>query len=127
MENPLTGVGLDLLQFQKVRKEFYISDNALSTVNAFFGTEVKVEISDKGSSNSIMFLLAAVGFPTTIILLYMFINQQLIPYKKWLLMMILIISVMSSPLLLRPFFFIFICSGFIHIFYKITSHQYKLS
>ena len=127
MENPLTGVGLDLLQFQKVRKEFYISDNALSQVNAFFGTEVKVEISDKGSSNSIMFLLAAVGFPTTIILLYMFINQQLIPYKKWLLMVILIISVMSSPLLLRPFFFIFICSGFIHIFYKITSHQYKLS
>ncbi len=127
IENPLTGIGLDLLQFQKLRKEFYISDNALITVNNIFGTEVKVEISDKGSSNSIMFLLAATGFPTTMILLYMFLNQKLITHKKWLLMIVLIISVMSSPLLLRPFFFIFICSGFINIFYRITSHKYKLS
>ena len=88
-----------------------------------FGIDAKMEVSDKGSSNSIMFLLAGTGFPTTILLLYMFFKQQIIKDKKWLLMIILIISVMSEPLLLRPFFFIFIVSGFMDMFLKITSQK----
>ena len=123
LEHPITGIGLDLIQFQKARQEFYISSNKLQVVNTFLGVEAKFETTNKGSSNSIMFLLACTGFPTTILFLYMFIKQQIITQEKWLFSIIIIISVMSEPLLLRPFFFLFIVSGFLHVFYKITSHK----
>ena len=70
-----------------------------------------------------MFLLAGTGFPTFLILMYMLFNQQIIQKKRWLWILILMISVMSEPLLLRPFFFMFILSGSISIFHKITSHK----
>ena len=120
MDNPLTGVGLDVFQFQKIREEFYISSNS------FIGITSTIEVSDKGSSNSVMFLLAGTGFPTTLLLLYMFFKQKIIENKKWLFMIILFISVMSEPLLLRPFFLIFIISGFHQIFYRVTSHKQML-
>ncbi len=120
MDNPLTGVGLDVFQFQKIREEFYISSNS------FIGITSTTKVTDKGSSNSVMFLLAGTGFPTSLILLYMFFKQRIIENKKWLFMIILFISVMSEPLLLRPFFLIFIISGFHQIFYRVTSHKQML-
>ena len=87
---------------------------------------MKVDVTDKGSSNSIMFLLAATGFPTTFILIYMFFKQQIIKEKKWLWMMIMLTSVMSEPLLLRPFFFIFVASGFIHTYQKMILPKNQL-
>jgi len=127
LENPLTGIGLDVFQFQKIRQEFYISSNSAQSINALTGIDAKVEVSDKGSSNSIMFLLAGAGFPSAILLLVMFFKQQIVVEKKWLWMVIIVISVMSEPLLLRPFFFLFIISGFNQMFYKITSHKKLLS
>jgi len=121
MENPLTGIGLDVFQFQKIREEFYISSNS------FIGITSTTEVSDKVSSNSVMFLLAGAGFPTTLLLLYMFFKQNIVENKKWLFMIILFISVMSEPLLLRPFFLIFIISGFHQIFYRIISHKQKIA
>jgi len=127
LENPLTGIGMDVFQFQKIRQEFYISSNSVRALHSLFGIDAKVEVSDKGSSNSIMFLLAGAGFPMAILLLVMFFKQQVVVEKKWLWMVIMIISVMSEPLLLRPFFFLFIVSGFNHMFYKVTSNKKLLS
>ena len=127
LEYPLTGIGLDMFQFQKIRQEFYISSKSLESINSIFGVEKKVEVTDKGSSNSIMFLLAATGFPTTILLLIMLFNQRLITHKRWLWMIVLLISIMSEPLLLRPFFFIFIISGFFDLFRRIKSHKRNLA
>ena len=67
--------------------------------------------------------MAAMGFPTVVLLLYMFFKQQIITEKRWLWMLIMTVSVMSEPLLLRPFFFLFIVSGFIYFFYKISITQ----
>ena len=92
-----------------------------------FSIDAKMEVSDKGSSNSVMFLLAGTGFPTTILLIYMFFKQQIIKEKKWLWMMIMLISVMSEPLLLKPFFFMFIISGFFDAFIKIRPHKNQLA
>jgi len=127
IEHPLTGIGLDIDEFQKMRKEFYFSSPALRSLQEKVGVESKTLGTDKGSSNSIMFLFAAMGFPTAILLLSMLFKQQIITEKKWLWMVIMIVSVMSEPLLLRPFFFIFIVSGFNQVFYKITSHKTQLS
>lgn len=127
IEHPLTGIGLDIDEFQKMRKEFYFSSPALRSLQEKVGVESKTLGTDKGSSNSIMFLFAAMGFPTAIILLSMLFKQQIITEKKWLWMIIMIISVMSEPLLLRPFFFLFIVSGFNRVFYRITSHKKQIS
>jgi len=67
------------------------------------------------------------GFPTAILLLYMFFNQQIIKEKKWLWMLIMVVSVMSEPLLLRPFFVLFIVSGFTYVFYKMTSYKQQIA
>jgi hypothetical protein len=127
LENPLTGIGLDVFQFQNIRQEFYISSNSVQSINSLTGIDAKVEVSDKGSSNSIMFLLAGAGFPSAILLLAMFFKQQIVVEKKWLWMVIMVISVMSEPLLLRPFFFLFIVSGFMYTFNRITSHKKLIS
>ena len=127
LEHPLTGIGLDAEQFQNMRQDFYISSSSLNTLQESTGVESKVRGTDKGSSNSIMFLFAATGFPTAMLLLYMFFKQQIVNEKKWLWMLIMVLSVMSEPLLLRPFFFLFIVSGFIDMYYKIISHKQQIA
>ena len=127
LEHPLTGIGLDVEQFQNMRQEFFISFSSLSSLQEQTGVESKVRGTDKGSSNSITFLFAAMGFPTAILLVYMFFKQQIIKEKKWLWMLIMVVSVMSEPLLLRPFFFLFIVSGFTYVFYKMTSYKQQIA
>ena len=126
LENPITGIGLDSEQFQKLREEFYFTSSTLDYIHDQTGLGLKVSVTDKGSSNSIMFLLAATGFPTAILFIYMFFKQQIIKDKKWLWMIIMLISVMSEPLLLRPFFFIFIVSGFMSFYQKMITHKQQL-
>ena len=126
LQNPLTGIGLDLDKFQEYRSSFYFESSLFNSVQDKVGLELKMDITDQGSSNSFMFLLSTMGFPTFILFIYMFFNQIIFNQRKYLLFSIIILSLMSSPLLLRPFFFLFIMSGFMHTFYKITSHNKKL-
>jgi len=126
IENPLTGVGLDLDRFQEVREEFYINSDLNSSLNQI-GIEQKVETTSKGSTNSVMYMLAGMGFPTAFLFIYMFMKQQIITNHRLIWFIIAFISVMSEPLLFRPFFFMFIVSGFIHTFHRITSHKKQLS
>ena len=126
LEHPLTGIGSDVEQFQSMRQEFFIFSSSLNALQEKTGVESKVSSTDKGSSNSITFLMAAMGFPTAILLIYMFFKQQIINDKKWLWMFIMVVSVMSEPLLLKPFFFLFIVSGFTYVYYKMTSHKQQI-
>jgi len=127
LENPLTGIGLDLFEFQKIRQEFYIPSSSVQSINSLTGIDSKIQVTEKGSTNSIMFLIAGAGFPSAILLMVMFFKQQIIAEKKWLWMLIMIVSVMSEPLLLRPFFFLFIVSGFNQMFYNITLRKKLIS
>ncbi len=124
-QNPLTGVGLDIDNFQKVREEFYINSD-LNDVLRQFGIEQKTETTSKGSTNSVMYMLAGMGFPTAILFMFMFIKQQIVKNDRFIWFLITFFTVMSEPLLLRPFFFIFILSGFFHFIYKITNHKKQL-
>ena len=119
--NPLTGVGLDLDQFQKLRYEFYIDSESLELINETLGVSLKAAGTSAGSANSLTFLLAAMGFPTAILFVFMFLRQKIISNHKLLFYFIVFTSVMSEPLFLRPFFFVFIISGFYHFFLKFTS------
>ena len=124
--NPLTGVGLDLDQFQVMREDFYISSDLNSSLNKI-GVEQKVETTSKGSTNSVMYMLAGMGFPITFLLIYMFTKQQIITNDRLMWFILTFVFVLSEPLLFRPFFFIFIVSGFVHIFNRITSRKQQLS
>jgi hypothetical protein len=127
LQNPITGIGLDLDKFQEYRSGFYLESNAFNFVQNKVGLELKMETTDQGSSNSFMFLLSTMGFPTFFIFMYMFFKQNIFHERKYLLFCIIILSLMTSPLLLRPFFFIFIISGFTHTFSKITSNKQKIA
>jgi len=125
LENPLTGVGLDLDRFQEVREEFYINTN-INNILGVVGVQQNVETTSKGSTNSVMYLLAGMGFPTAILFLYMLIKQQIINRDRFIWFIIIFVSVMSEPLLLRPFFFLFIIAGFVNFFKKVVIHKNQL-
>ena len=126
LEHPITGVGLDIVQFQNVREEFYINSN-LNNMLAEVGIQQKLETTSKGSTNSIMYMLAGMGFPTSILFIFMFIKQQIITKHRFIWFTLSFFSVMSEPLLFKPFFFIFIISGFSHFFYKVVHNKKQLS
>ena len=125
LANPLTGVGLDLDRFQEVREGFYINSDLNNSLKRI-GIEQKVETTSKGSTNSVMYMLAGMGFPTACLFIYMFAKQQIVRNNRLMWFIIIFVSVMSSPLLLRPFFFIFIVSGFIQFFNRIISHKQRI-
>ena len=125
--HPLTGVGLDLDQFQKLRYEFYIDNESLELINETLGVSLKAAGTSAGSANSITFLLAAMGFPTGILFVFMFLRQKIINEHRFIFYFIVFASVMAEPLFLRPFFFVFIISGFYHYFLKFTGNSVEIS
>ena len=123
IENPLTGIGLDLYKFQEYRYEFYVDPSNYRLIEENIGLDLKMENTNEGSSNSFMFLLAAMGFPTGIFMIWLFLNQQIIKRGKWLFLLILTLSLFSSPLLLRPFFMFLMFSGFFYFILKLGKFQ----
>ena len=124
--NPLTGVGLDLDRFQEVREGFYINSDLNSSLNQI-GIEQKVETTSKGSTNSVMYMLAGMGFPIALLFIYMFTKQHIITNDRLMWFTLTFVFVLSEPLIFRPFFLIFIVSGFMYTFNRITSHKKLLS
>jgi hypothetical protein len=127
LQHPLTGIGLDFNKYKEYRSEFYFSTNTLDFLRDETGVELKVENTDEGISNSFMFLLSAMGFPTFFILMFMFFKQTIFTKNKMQIYIVIILSLMSSPVLLRPFFFIIIISGFHNIFKRITLHNNQIT
>ena len=118
--------GLDLDRFNEVREEFYIGTSIRNSLRDF-GIEQTVDTTSKGSTNSVMYLLAGMGFPVTILFIWMLFKQNIVKQNRWLWFLLTFIIAMSEPLLLRPFFLIFIVSGFTHYFHRITSHKQQLA
>tara|TARA_Y100001978_G_scaffold75575_1_gene67785 strand:- start:1686 stop:2909 length:1224 start_codon:yes stop_codon:yes gene_type:complete len=109
-QNPITGVGLDDEKFIKIRQNPSFSLN-LKTIDF-------ANVNEKGSTNSIMFFLAAAGIPfTLLILLLLYFQNFIIEKRKWFFIFILI-SLMTEPIMLRPFFLTFVMSGGIYLFNK---------
>jgi hypothetical protein len=122
LENPIFGVGLDLEGLQQIRDSYYINSN----VNVMLGTvgiEQKLATTSKAGTNSVMSLLASMGFPTTLLFIFMFFNQQIFTNHRFIWFVITFASVMSEPLILKPFFFMFIISGFSHFFLKFINNK----
>ena len=121
LDYPITGIGLDRQYFQDFRPKYKMEDNFGSKIESITGLERVSEDTDKGSSNSFTYLMAAMGIPISFLFFYCLFNQKLIRYKKHLFIVIVILSLFSEPLLLRPFFLLLIVSGLSSIFSKFTT------
>ena len=125
LEHPLTGIGLDLYKFQEYRSEFYINSSNYIILEDNIGLDLKMENTSEGSSNSFMFLLAAMGFPSGLFIIFLFLQQRIIHVRRGIFLMILCLSLFSSPLLLRPFFMFIIFSGFFFLNLRFISSKYN--
>ena len=117
---PITGVGLDRDYFQKLRSKFQMEEDFGEIIEVSTGFERISQSTEKGSSNSLTYLMAAMGFPIAFLLFYCLLKQNLFTKRKGIFMTIIIISIFSEPLLLRPFFLILIVSGMFSFFNKFT-------
>ena len=106
--NFFTGVGLDDIRYQVIRAKFGMSQ--------YYQSILGYNDLERGSSNSILFLVAAMGVPLGGMWIYAYIKQGFILQKKGLVTFLLLVGVMVEPLLLKPFFVTFIMSGMIIIF-----------
>ena len=127
LDNPLTGIGLDRDKFVEYRYSYFLPINSINKIQELSGIMMKQQGTELGSTNSLMFLLAGAGIPTTVFFLYMLFRQQIVRDNRKLFVFIIIISIMSEPLLFRTFFFMFIVSGLMNTFNKITSHKQQLA
>lgn len=121
---PLFGVGLDRDYFQSYREiEHQMPPGFGRAIEEATGLERKAESTHKGSSNSITYLFASMGFPLSMLLLYCLFTQNLFIHNKILFSLIVFITVLSEPILLRPFFMVLIVSGIMSIFVKFTDYK----
>lgn len=109
LDNPLTGVGLDDEQYVEIRQQpnYSLNLGILDFSNR-----------SKGSTNSVMYFLAAAGVPFALLIFFFLYNQQFFLQKRLWFFIFIMISLMTEPLLLRPFFLTFVMSGGIHLFNK---------
>ncbi|MDA9344823.1 hypothetical protein N9Q99_00270 [Flavobacteriales bacterium] len=108
---PITGIGLDDTYFSEFRTDYFIDNNFRESFEESTNLELIAKSTDKGSSNSVTFLMAAMGIPIAFLLLLCLFKQQLFTHRKGIFMIIVMMSVISEPLLLRPFFLLLIISG----------------
>ena len=108
---PITGIGLDDTYFSEFRTDYFIDNNFRESFEESTNLELIAKSTDKGSSNSVTFLMAAMGMPIAFLLLLCLFKQQLFTHRKGIFMIIVMMSVISEPLLLRPFFLLLIISG----------------
>jgi hypothetical protein len=113
----LTGVGLDDGEYAIVRTHYKLSGD-LANLIYFNGSE-------RGSTNSIMFLLGAAGIFIGGWWIISYANQQFVKGKKFILTIFILIAVSAEPLLLKPFFITFMMSGMIFTFVRLKYPQVK--
>jgi len=112
--NPLTGVGLDAEIYYRVR--------GLYTTPAWLEALTGISGRERGSANSIMFLMGTTGILYTTVVLFGLLRQQFFTGNKLALYFLIFVSVSAAPIMLRPLFFMMIASGWI---YTIQNKQEK--
>ena len=109
IDNPITGLGLDDQVYKRERYKYSINIDQLD-----------YESLEKGSSNSVLFLMAAGGLPFAFYILYSLFKQTLIRNQKVLFILVFLLSVMSEPVLLKPFFLLFVVTGSLQVLRRLS-------
>lgn len=112
MDYPLTGMGLDDERYKEIRRETYSSTEGVNKT-------------EKGNSNSIVYLFGALGVPITLLFILAIWKQTIVPYKRGLFFVLFVLSVSMEPVLLKPFFMVFVVSGLFKVFH--TKREVEVS
>lgn len=107
MNNPLTGVGIDVELYHRVRS-MYPTPAWIEALTGLSGIE-------RGSANSIMFLMGTTGIFYTLFIIVGLLKQQFLTGNKIALYFLIFTSVSAAPIMLRPLFFTLIVSGWIYM------------
>ena len=107
LDNPITGVGLDDQLYKNKRTEYSLNID-----------ELEYDALEKGSSNSLLFMMAAGGIPFTLFLLYCLIKQTIAKQNKILFFILILMSFMSRAHYAQTFFLLFLMQGSIQMFKK---------
>jgi hypothetical protein len=101
---PLTGIGLS--------QEAYVAfKKANSSLTNNYSQEFSDKVSERRSSNSILFFLTRFGIPVSLFWFFMLYKQDFIWQKSGLFFIIVMVENFSEPLLIEPFFLLFAASG----------------
>jgi hypothetical protein len=104
-DNPYAGIGLDFKNYYRLVKKSSLALRDLET------QEPRV-------SNSVLFLFVFFGIPLGIFFLYGYYKQTLLTKERMIFFMIIVASCMAEPILLYPFFTLFMVSGLENILFK---------
>ena len=110
--NALTGVGLDDEAYKTIRAKYQVT-------GYFTDAQENDNSVDRAGTNSITFLVAAVGVPIGFLWLFAYFEQPFFRKRRFLISFLLFGTAFVEPVLLKPFFVTFIVSGFMLIYYKL--------
>ena len=109
-EHPFIGTGFDFQNYtNELDKSFLKSQSLLSS---YVDSE---KVKSLSSTNSFLRLYVQFGIPIALILTIGLFKQTLIPRYKFIFAVIIIVSTSSAPLMLTPFYFLFMLSGFLNL------------
>lgn len=108
--NPFLGTGLAFTNYSsELNKSLEISREALSTHVA------ADRVSALSFTNSFLALYVQFGVPVALLFTVGLFRQTLIPRHKYIFGLVLIGSVSSAPLMLTPFYLLFVMSGLLNL------------
>jgi len=113
-ENPLIGTGFHWESYDKKLKNTL--EYSKSITAAYVDSDKVSE--DSSFTNSFLRLFSQLGIPLSLFLVFTLFKQNLVPKHKLLFGTIIIISTSTAPVLLTPFFFIFMINGVLNIIRK---------
>ena len=120
-EHPFIGTGFNFQNYtNELNKTFLSSQEA---TDPYVDSDRLISAS---STNSFLRLYVQFGIPIGLIFTISLFKQTLIPRNKFIFAAIIIISTSSAPLIMTPFYFLFISSGLLNLLgiksrYKIIS------
>jgi len=108
--NPFIGTGFNYDNYTAELDKSFSNSQAL--ISSYVDSEKLRSVS---STNSLFRLYVQFGIPVALILTIGLFKQTLIPRCKFIFAVIIIVSTSSAPLMLTPFYFLFMISGFLNL------------
>ena len=108
--NPLLGTGFSFMNYSnELNKSIEASRKAL---DSYVAADLVGQVS---STNSFLRLYVQGGIPIALLFTISLFSQTLIPKHKFIFGLLLIISASAAPLMLTPFYFLFVLSGLLNL------------
>jgi len=107
--HPWTGIGMDTKNYNMLLKKYTVT---IPGKQGIPGGKARV-------SNSLLYLAVFFGLPLGLFFLIALYHQTIFTKNRMLIFLIIVLSALSEPILLLPFFTVFLISGVKNIFFRV--------